>query len=139
VFGLLREVRELVDIACGHADHRRVLRLEFIDRHREQVRLEVAACSVCGGEEVDDDRTMLQGIGELEGERLASQIGRCAEVGRVAADLQCGERRRRQRDAADGGDGGKFQQTDFHRARSWRNEALYTCRNETRMAHGVKA
>src|SRR3546814_5991352 len=69
----------------------------LVDRLREQRGLQVAAGRVRGGEEVDHHRALFQRIGQLEGERLASQVGRGAEVGCGRAGLERGERGRGQR------------------------------------------
>src|SRR3546814_18172077 len=76
------KVGQLVGVAGGHADHGGVAGLELVDRLREQRGLQVAAGRVRGGEEVDHKRALFQRIGQLEGERLASQVGRGRGEGR---------------------------------------------------------
>ena len=83
-----------------HADHRGTHGLELIRRLGEFMRLDRATRRERGRIEIEDHRTLLQGIGQRERERLARQRGLGREIRRLRTGLQRGEQRRRQhRDA----------------------------------------
>ena len=93
MFGFLREIGQLVEVAGGDTDHRGVLSLELGDCFGKQVRFHIAARGMWRREEVDHHRALLQRVSQFEGEGLAGEIGRCGKVRRLGAFLQSRERR----------------------------------------------
>jgi hypothetical protein len=67
------------------------LRLELVDRLRERRGFDIAAAGERRGEEVHDHGPLLQCGGQVEGERLAGQVGRRLEQWGLGAWLERGE------------------------------------------------
>ncbi len=100
------------------------------------MRLDLAARGEGGGEEIDHHRSFLQGVGQVEGEGLARQIGLGAEVGGAGADGQGGMGGAGQGGGGDG-EGGKADEAGGHENSSGRVRLLREALAQTMISEGL--